>query len=342
VLGEDEAMIKTVTTAALLALLPVAAWAQAPADFYKGKTVSLMNGFGPGGENDLWTREIAKHMPKYLPGNPTIVVQNVPGAGTLLLANQLYNTMPKDGTTFGLISRGIPLEPLFNGPGVQFDPVKFNWIGSPDKDVQVCVARKDAAVQKMEDLFTKELVVGATGSGADTQVTPEFLSRLIGMKFKIVSGYPGSNEILLAVERNEVQGICVAYASVQRQAIFRDGKLNILFQASLKSDPKLTDVPLGSSLARSAADRPALELFFGRAEIGRPFLAPPGVPTDRVAALRAAFAGALKDPQLIEETTKERLTVNAISGEDIQAVLAKLYATPADVVKRVAAALGHK
>jgi tripartite-type tricarboxylate transporter receptor subunit TctC len=325
-----------------LTLTAAAAEAQPAADFYKGKTVTLLNGFGPGGENDLWSREVTRFMPKYLPGNPTMVTQNVPGAGTLLLANQLYNTVPKDGLAFGLISRGIPLEPLFNGPGVQFDPQKFNWIGSPDKDVQVCVARKDAAVQKMEDLFTKELVVGATGSGADTQVMPEVLSRLLGMKFKIVSGYPGSNEILLAVERGEVQGICVAYASVQRQTLFREGKLNILFQASLKADPNLANVPVGSDLAKTPADRAALELFLGRAELGRPFVAPPGVPADRVKALRDAFQQALKDPQLVEDTTREKLTVRAITGEDIQAVLTKLYATPPDVVKRVAAALGRK
>jgi tripartite-type tricarboxylate transporter receptor subunit TctC len=336
-------MIRCVLFAsAVLLLAASAASAQPAAEFYRGKTVQLMNGFGPGGENDLWSREVVRHMPKYIPGNPGMVTQNVPGAGTLLLANQLYNILPKDGSVFGLISRGIPLEPLFNGPGVQFDPQKFGWIGSPDKDVQVCVARKDAAVQKMEDLFTKELVVGATGSGADTQVQPEFLSRLLGMKFKIVSGYPGSNEIMIAVERGEVQGICVAYASVQRQTLFREGKLNILFQASLKPDPALPGVPVGSDLAKTAADRAALELFFGRAEIGRPFVAPPGVPADRLAALRQAFQAALKDPQLIEETQRERLTVRAITGEDISAVLTKLYATPPDVVKRVAAALGRK
>ena len=326
--------------AAALAASPAAA--QSAADFYRGKTVQLLNGFGPGGENDLWSREITRFMPKYIPGNPTMVTQNVPGAGTLLLANQLYNTVPKDGSVFGLISRGIPLEPLFNGPGVQFDPQKFGWVGSPDKDVQVCAARKDAPVQKMEDLFTKELVVGATGSGADTQVQPEFLSKLLGMKFKIVSGYPGSNEILLAVERGEVQGICVAYASLQRQSIFREGKLNILFQASLKSDPALAGVPLGSDLAKNPEDRAALELFFGRAELGRPFLAPPGVPAERLAALRQAFQATLTDPQLVEDTAKEKLTVRAITGEDIAAVLAKLYATPPAVVKRVAAALGRK
>ena len=329
--------------AAVAALLVAGtAAAQPAADFYKGKTVQLMNGFGPGGENDLWAREITRFMPKYIPGNPTMVTQNVPGAGTLLLANQLYNTLPKDGSVFGLISRGIPLEPLFNGPGVQFDPQKFNWIGSPDKDVQVCAARKDAAVQNMEDLFTKELVVGATGSGADTQVQPEFLSRLLGMKFRIVSGYPGSNEIMIAIERGEVQGICVAYASLRRSSLFREGKLNILFQAALKPDPDLPDVPLGSDLAKTDADRKALELFFGRAELGRPFLAPPGVPADRVAALRTAFQSALKDPQLVEDTKKEGLAVRAITGEDIASILAQLYRTPPDVVKRVAAALGRK
>jgi tripartite-type tricarboxylate transporter receptor subunit TctC len=322
-----------------LTLTAAAAEAQPAADFYKGKTVTLLNGFGPGGENDLWSREVTRFMPKYLPGNPTMVTQNVPGAGTLLLANQLYNTVPKDGLAFGLISRGIPLEPLFNGPGVQFDPQKFNWIGSPDKDVQVCVARKDAAVQKMEDLFTKELVVGATGSGADTQVMPEVLSRLLGMKFKIVSGYPGSNEILLAVERGEVQGICVAYASVQRQTLFREGKLNILFQASLKADPTLSKVPVGSDLAKTPADRAALELFLGRAELGRPFVAPPGVPAPVVKELRDAFAKMAKDPDFLADAKKIHAEVAVTTGDEMAAILDKAYKTPKPIIQRAAETL---
>ncbi|MGE5538183.1 MAG: Bug family tripartite tricarboxylate transporter substrate binding protein [Gemmatimonas sp.] len=317
------------------------AGAQAPAELFKGKTINLMIGFGPGGANDVWARAIAKHMPKHLPGNPNIVPQNVPGAGGLKLMNQLANVSPKDGTAIGLVNRGIPLEPLLGGQGTQFDPMKMNWIGSPDKDVTVCSARKDAAVQKMEDLFSKELIVGATGSGADTAIYPEFLAELLGMKFKTIKGYPGSKEISLAMERKEVQGICLAYDSLMRQPLARDGKVNILFQAALTADPRLKDVPIGTDLARSEADRAALKLFFARVALGRPFVAPPGVPAERVTALRNAFDETMKDPDFLADAKRQDLSVDAITGQEIADIIADVYKTPKDVVARTSEALGR-
>jgi tripartite-type tricarboxylate transporter receptor subunit TctC len=308
---------------------------------FKGKTINLMIGFGPGGANDVWARSIAKHMPKHIPGNPTIVPQNVPGAGGLKLMNQIANVSPKDGTAIALINRGIPLEPLLGGQGTQFDPMKMNWIGSPDKDVTVCAARKDAAVQKMEDLFTKELIVGATGSGADTAIYPEFLAELIGMKFKTIKGYPGSKEISLAMERNEVQGICLAYDSLMRQTLARDGKVNILFQAALTPDPRFKDVPVGTDLARSEDDRAALKLFFARVALGRPFVAPPGLPADRVALLRKAFDATMKDPEFLADAKRQELSVDAITGQQIADIIADVYKTPKPVVARTAEALGR-
>lgn len=319
----------------------VSAAAQTPAEFYKGRTLSLMIGFGPGGANDVWARTIAGHLGRHLPGNPTVIVQNVPGAGGLALVNQLANVSPRDGTVIGLINRGIPLEPLLGGQGIQFDPMKLNWIGSPDKDITICVARKDAAVQKMQDLYDKELVVGATGSGADTAVYPEFLAALLGMKFKTVKGYKGSNEILLAMERGEVQGICVANNSVMRTQMAKEGRINVLLQAALKPDPRLKGVPVAADIARTAEERQALELFFARVALGRPFVAPPGLPADRLAALRKGFADALKDPALIEEAKKQGLTVDAMTGDELGEVLARVYRTPAAIVKRTAEALGR-
>src|SRR5882672_5442230 len=225
-------------SALLLLLLMVAAnraVAAPPDSFYAGKTVSILVGFGPGGENDVWARIIAKHMVDHLPGRPRLVVQNSPGAGSLKLINQLYNVSPRDGTVIGVVSRGIPLEPLLGGEGTQFDPLKMNWLGSPDRDTTVCVARKDAQVQTMNDLFSKPLLVGATGSGADTAIYPDFLAELLGMKFKTVKGYQGLKEITLAMERKEVEGICAAHDSLMRSALARAGKINILFQAALTS-----------------------------------------------------------------------------------------------------------
>ncbi len=220
-----------------LRLAPAAAAAQSVADFYKGKTVTVGIGYGVGGSDDLWARFVAKYLPDHLPGHPNVVPVNVPGAAGLVLANQIGNTQPKDGTYFGLINRGIPFEPLLGGPGIHFDPQQMSWIGSPDRDTPVCAINADAPVQSLDDLATKELIVGSTGSGADTQVYPEFLDNMLHLKFKIVSGYPGSRDVVLAMERGEVQGICVSYDTVARDAYFRSGKMKILFQMALQPDP---------------------------------------------------------------------------------------------------------
>jgi tripartite-type tricarboxylate transporter receptor subunit TctC len=314
---------------------------QAQSDFFKGKTVNILIGFGAGGEDDAWAHLIAQYIGKHIPGDPTIVPQNVPGAGSLRVANQIYNVAPKDGTAIGMINRGVPFEPLLGGKGIQFDALKMNYLGSPSIDTTVCAARKDAAVQTMQDLFTKELVVGATGSGADTATYPEFLSRLLGMKFKIITGYPGSHDIGIAMERNEVQAICLAYNSLQRQPLAREGKVNILFQAALKPDSQLKDVPLGTAAARSESDRAALTLFFARASIGRPFILPPGVPTDRLRVLRQAFADTLSDPGFVAAAKKQSLRIQLTTGEEIGNILAQTYKTPPDVVRRTSEALGY-
>ncbi len=311
------------------------------AEYFKGKTVSFVVGFGPGGANDVWARAIARHIPRHWPGNPSVVVQNQPGAGGLTLINQLTAVAPKDGTMIGLISRGIPLEPLLGGQGIQMDPRRMTWIGSPDRDTTVCAARKDAGVQRMQDLFEKELVVGATGSGADTAIYPEFLSALLGMKFKTVKGYKGSNEISLAMERGEVQGICLANDSLARTPIMREGRASILFQAGLKPDDRLKDVPVGIDLARTTAEREALQLFFARVALGRPFVAPPGMAAERVTAIRAAFAATLADKEFIEDASKQGLTVDAISGEEIAGVIEDAYKTPPETIARTMKALGR-
>ncbi|MDB5594945.1 MAG: tripartite tricarboxylate transporter family receptor [Hyphomicrobiales bacterium] len=329
-------------TAFFWAIAGVPAFAQKEEDFFKGKTISVLIGFGPGGANDVWARLLARHMPRHIPGEPGMVPQNVPGAGTLKLANQLYAVAPRDGTVFGLISRGIPIEPLLGGSNVQLDPQAMTWIGSPDKDTSVCAARKDAKVKTMADLRTTELAMGATGSGADTAIYPEFLADFLGMKFKTIKGYPGSNEIVMAMERNEVQGICVAFQSISRTRMFHDGELNILFQAGLVKDPGIPpDVPLATDMTTNKADIDALRLFLARAALGRPFVAPPGLPPERAEILRRAFMETMKDPAFIAEALRLKLTVEPISGDEIAQTIAEIYRTPADVVQRVTQALGH-
>jgi tripartite-type tricarboxylate transporter receptor subunit TctC len=329
-------------TAAVLALATThAASAQSPTELYKGKTISLLVGFGPGGEDDLWARTVSRHLINHVPGNPNVVPVHMPGSGGLLVANRLYNTAVKDGTTIGMINRGIPFEPLLGGQGTQFDALKINYIGSPGRDTTVCAARKDAAVQMLHDLYDKELAVGGTGSGADTAIYPEFLSALLGMKFKLVKGYQGSHEIQLAMERNEVQGICLAYDSLSRGNLARTNQINVLLQAALTPDPRIKDAPLVLDSVHSADERKALELFFARAAMGRPFVAPPDVPADRIAMLRQAFEAMLRDPGFLDDAKKQNLNVVPITGPQMTDIVLNAYKTPPQIVKRTMQALGR-
>lgn len=334
-------IIGGVIWAALCLVIASVAFAQTPAEFFKGKTIDLLIGFGVGGEDDLWARTIARHMGDHIPGHPTVVPQSTPGSGGLLVVNRLYNTAPKDGTVIGLINRGIPFEPLLGGQGTQFDALKLNWIGSPGRDTTVCAAHKDADVKTLQDLYSKELTVGGTGSGADTAIYPQFLSALLGMKFKLVKGYQGSHEILLAMERNEVQGICLAYDSLERSTLVRTHQVNVLVQASLEPDPRLVGIPYGLEFAHAPEERHALQLFFARASVGRPFVAPPGVPADRVAALRQAFDATLRDPAFLNDAERQVLNIVPITGQQIADIVAQAYRTPPEIVKRTMQAMGR-
>ncbi len=337
--------LRIIVHVALLALFthagPGDAIAQSPDEFYKGKTVHLLIGFGVGGDDDLWARAIAKHMTRHMRGNPVIVPQNIPGAAGLVLANRLFNASPRDGTAFGLINRSIPFEPLLDGQGAQFDPLKMNWIGSPSRDTAVCAARKDATVQKLEDLFGTELRVGATGSATESSIYPEFLSTLVGLKFKVVKGYSGSREITLAMERNEVQGTCISYEALVRSSFFRDLGANILLQASLEVDSRLKNVPAWVDLARSEEDREILRLIGARAAVGRPFVAPPGVPSDRIAALRQAFEDTLRDPAFLDDARAQNLNVVPVTAGQIERIIAAAYKSSPEVVRRTVKALGR-
>ena len=315
--------------------------AQTANDFYKGKQLSVMIGYGVGGSDDLWARIIARHIGDHIPGHPTVVPVNAPGAGSLLLANQITNTQPKDGTVIGLINRGIPFEPLLGGSSVRFDPLKLNFVGSPDRDTAVCAANKNAAVKTVQDLYTQELIVGATGSGADTEVYPSFLKNLLDMKFKIISGYPGSREINLAIERGEVQGICVSYDTIARENIFKNGTVHVLFQAALKPDPRLDGIPFAADLAKTDQQRQALALFLARTNVGRPFIAPPGVPQERLAILRTAFAQTMQDPGLVQEAESSGLHPLYISPDELQKFVADAYKMSPDVVALTKKAMGR-
>jgi tripartite-type tricarboxylate transporter receptor subunit TctC len=328
-------MYKLASAIAALALFASgAARADAVEDFYRGKSVTIMIGYGSGGSDDLWARLMARHMGRFLPGQPNVIPQNVPGAGSLVAANQAYKTAPKDGTILALINRGVPFEPLLGNKSAQFDPRQFNYIGSPDRDTIVGYIRTDAPVQKLADLRTKELIVAATGSGADSLTYPVMLRDLFHLKVRIVQGYPGSRDMNLAVERGEAQGTFISYDTALREPGLKDGTRRLLLQGRLVPDPKIAAPGLGE-LDMSPAERKAMEFFLLRADMGRPFVAPPGVPADRLAALRKAFVDTLNDAAVTEEAQKQGLNTSIITPAEQMATLLKAYAFDEATIENV-------
>jgi tripartite-type tricarboxylate transporter receptor subunit TctC len=322
---------------AAIGLAPLAAAADPVADFYRDKQVRLVLGFGTGGGDDSFGRLLARHMPKHIPGEPLFVVQNQPGAGSLSAANALYNTLPRDGTVFGMTHRFVPLMPLLGINGPKFDPLKFTYIGSMNSEIGLCIAMKSAGFHSMNEMKTREFVAGTTGAGAELTTFYATLSNMLGVKLKIIKGYQSSNQVNLAMEKGEIQGRCGASYSSLKNAKpdwLAGNKIDVLLQLGLHRDPDLPDVPLLGDLVTNDLDRNALTLLLGPSEIGRPFMAPPNLPPDRTKALRAAFMAALKDPELIEEARKQRLDVDPVSGEDMQARVAGFYKAPEAVVAR--------
>jgi len=321
--------------------LPLPAAAQnAVADFYKGKQVTIMVGFTPGGSSSLYAQGVARHMGRFLPGNPSFIVQHVPGAGGLVLANNLYNTAPRDGTAFGITGRTAPIEPLLGNANAKFDGRRFSWIGTANVEYTTCIAWHTAPVKTLADAMTTELIVGGSGADATEVIFPKAANKLAGTKFKVVLGYPGSTELLLAMERGETQGFCGigwTFVKLRKADWLRDKKINILFQMSLQKHPEIPQVPAIIDHARTADDRKVFEFLFAPQEMGRPFFAPPGVPAERVAALRRAFELTLKDPQFLADADKMGVEVQHVGGEAIQALLEKIYASPKEIIERAKA-----
>jgi tripartite-type tricarboxylate transporter receptor subunit TctC len=326
------------------ALLPQAARAQDPAAFYAGKNIDLQIGYSVGGGYDLYGRLLARHIGKHIPGNPTIVPKNMEGAGSLRLANFLYSAAPRDGTVIGTAARGIAFDPLLNEGGAQYDASKFSWIGSANNEVAVCVALRTAGIEKFDDLYTKPLTIGSTGVSDDTYQFPAVVNAVLGTKFKIVTGYPGGNDVSLAIERGEVDGRCGwSWSSVMttRPTWVETKKIVVLVQMSLAKHPDLSDVPLIMDFARTDEERQIFTLIFSRQVMGRPFFAPPGIPADRLAALRKAFNDTMADKDFLADAAQNKIEINPVPGEQIEALVEAGYATPPDIVKKAAAAALH-
>jgi len=329
--------------AGVLSAVPAAA--EGVADFYRGKQVILMVGSSPGGGYDAIARLVARHLANYIPGNPNIVVQNTPGGGSLTMTNRIYRVAPQDGTVIGLVQRGVLLAQLTKQPNVQFDVGKLNWIGSVSPEQSLVVASSSAPVKTLQDLLAMPLIVGGTGATSDLEASARLLNATIGTKFKIVSGYPGQADVVLAIERGEIQGTADwSWSEIRtRHAdLLNAKKINILLQNTLRKIPELPDVPLAMDLIKDDTDRAMGELYFGVKEIARPILAAPGVPADRLAALRAAFMMLKDDADFRMDAQTIGVDVDPTPAAKIDAYVKLTTAASPEVVRRLADILNPK
>src|SRR5262245_16748863 len=338
-------MDSTRTISALIAslLLSVgAAYAQPAADFYAGKQISLLIGTTAGGGYDAYGRLVARHIGRHIPGQPTVVPKNMPGAGGLASANYLYNRAPKDGTEILIVQNGLPFERLFHslspdGKNALFDATKFGWIGSATQTVFVTVTWHGSGVRTLQDASAKETILGASTTSSDSYVLAMLSNHLLGTKFKVVHGYAGATEVSLAVENGEVQGEAgkdwTTLTSTKPQWI-RDKLINILVQMGMKAHPDLKGVPMAIELAKSSQNRQIMEVVFAKFGMARPFFTAPGVPPERLALLRRAFDATLSDPLVIAEATKLGMEVTPVRGEDVEALVTRMMATPDELAAR--------
>jgi len=330
--------------AAIAVLIAGPVWPAVAADFYQGKQVTIVVGFTPGGTYDLTARLYARHLGKHLPGKPGVLVQNMPGAGSLVAAANLYNVAPKDGTVLGVVGGGTVIEPLVGTAQGKYDARRFTWIGGRTRDNFLCLVWQTVPVATIADVRRRDVIVGATGPGSRTMTFPKALNELAGTKFKIVSGYPGGNEISMAMEKGEVEGYCGwSLDSLNSRAPdwLPSGKVKPLAQFSLAKTGLLPDIPIAHALASTDTGRRAIEVLESDSILAWPVIAPPDLPRERVDELRAAFDAANKDPELLAEAKKLKLDIDPVSGGELQQVVEQLFATPKDVldlVRRIHAA----
>jgi tripartite-type tricarboxylate transporter receptor subunit TctC len=324
-----------ILAAVMFGWMPLA-FAQSAQNFYAGKQITLLCGAAVGGGYDAHARLLAHHLGRFIPGNPTIIVQNQPAAGSLVATNQIYNAAPKDGTMISLIQRGMLTAKLINPGQVRFDLAKLNWIGNLTTEVGVALAWHTAPHKSAKDLFEKELIVGGH-AGVDPELTPRLYNAVLGTKFKIINGYNGTTDIALAMERGEVAGIGDwSWSSLkqQRPQWIRDGSITLLLQSGLEKDPELPNLPNALDFAKTESDRKVLELFLTQKTVARPVIAPPGVPAERVAILRKAFAALADDPEFLADAHRSNLDVALMPGEEVEKIVGRIASAPRDVVDR--------
>jgi tripartite-type tricarboxylate transporter receptor subunit TctC len=308
------------------------------ADFYQGKTLEIIVSSGVGADTyDTLSRLVARHIGSYLPGNPAVVVVNMPGAGGVLAANQLYNISPRDGTVIAMLDQALYETQLFKMGGLRADVTKMNWIGRIISNNAVLFAWRTAAVQKIEDAYTKELIICSTGTASQLRWT--ILKKLLGLKFKLITGYKGTGEGLMAMERGEVEALSMPWTvfRVIRADWLRDKKVNVLLQTGADRAPDLPDVPRLIDLAQNDEQRQILGIFSTAEKVGRSLTAPPGLPPERVAELRSAFAATLKDPGFLAEVDSMKIGLTPLLGEDLQAIIEKSFDYSPEIVAKAEA-----
>lgn len=312
------------------------------ADFYQGKTINIAIGHSAGGGYDLYARVLARHLGRHIPGNPAVVPVNMPGAGGLRAANYIYSAAPKDGTFFGIFSRGMTIAPLLGA--AQFDGRRFTWLGSSTTDVSVCITWNTSAIKSWEDMISRQFVAGGEAAGSDPNIFALMYKNLLGAKIKLVSGYPGTNDITLAMERGEVDGLCgISWSTVKSRHAdwIASNKVNVLVQAGPQKEPDLPNVPQAADLVKSAEQMQILRLLLTTHVMARPFAAPPEIPADRKDILRTAFDETMNDADFRAEAAKLNLDINPITGASIDKLLQEIYATPKDVAAKAARAIAE-
>ena len=344
-------MSNRLAAAVVLSAILLAASAASAQDsveaFYRGKTVTITVGSAVGGGYDTYARLVARHLGRHIPGNPTVIVQNIAGAGSNKAASYVALQAPKDGTAIGAVQAGAILQPLLSDQQVPHDPSKFIMLGSANKSAYLCVVRSDAPVKTFRELFDTEVILGTSSEGATLRDYPVMLINVLGLKLRLIGGYPGSREIVLAMDRNEVQGMCgMDWSSLttQQHDWVASGFVRLLAQEDIMGHAAMNQmgVPLTTSFAKSAEDRQVMEMIYSQNVLGRPYFAPPGVPPDRVAALRRALAAALADKALLADAEKSGLEIGPTDGAEMQALVSRLYASPPRIIERAKQALIYK
>jgi tripartite-type tricarboxylate transporter receptor subunit TctC len=332
----DVTRMLAVATLALLGVGISAAQTQPPAD----RPVTMVIASGPGGGFDLWGRTVARHIGRHLPGKPTAVAQNMPGAGGFVAANNIYSVAPRDGSAMAIVPAGTLLAPLMGTPGARFDTPRFTFVGTPASETPVCVAFNgpNVKVRTVNDLYEKELVVGSTGPGAGPHTWPKALTGLLGMKFRVVAGFQSTANVLLAIERGEIDGICTILDTIlgQRPDWIANGRATILLHGGGAPNPVLKDAPFAGDLAKNEDQRAAIEFLFAGAGLARPIIAPPELAPDRVKALQDAFMATMQDQDFLADAKRQKLDVEPRDGAYLTALIRRIYATPKPIVERVA------